>query len=199
MYQMPDLGGAVPDGDGDLIVGTLTLECTAPGDVTVDLSTVPGVATWTPINDDDVVPGSVLINQSIDIDNDGIINEEDNCLEVYNPKQEDVDEDGLGDVCDNCPRNYNPNQEDTDEDGRGDICDLCPASAIYGTDSAQTQLLRSLRDNVLSKSHEGRELIKLYYQWSPVIVSAMEADEEFKGELKEMVDELLPDIEVAVE
>ena len=69
--------------------------------------------------------------------------------------------------------------------------DPCPMSLIYGEHSAETQLLRSIRDNVLSKSQEGQELIKLYYQWSPFIVRAMEADEEFKQEVKEMVDEVL--------
>ena len=56
-------------------------------------------------------------------------------------------------------------------------------------------VLKKYRDNVLSKTQEGQELIKLYYQWSPVIVKAMEADEEFKQEIKELVDEVLPLIE----
>jgi len=68
----------------------------------------------------------------------------------------------------------------------------CPSLTIYGEQSAETQLLRYFRDNVLSQSHEGRELIKLYYQWSPVIVRAMEADDEFKEEVKEMIDGVLP-------
>ena len=71
----------------------------------------------------------------------------------------------------------------------------CLAQSIYGTDSAETKLLRSIRDNILSKSQEGRELIKLYYQWSPFIVRAMEAVEEFKEDIREMVDEILPLIE----
>jgi len=71
----------------------------------------------------------------------------------------------------------------------------CSMSLIYGEHSAETELLRSLRDNILSKTQEGQELIKLYYQWSPVIVRAMEADEEFKQEIKEMVDEVLEVIE----
>ena len=33
----------------------------------------------------------------------------------------------------------------------------------------------------------GQELIRLYYQWSPVIVKAMEDDEEYKEEAKEMI------------
>ena len=67
----------------------------------------------------------------------------------------------------------------------------CPIQTVYGNSSKQTQLLRYLRDNVLSKSHEGRELIKLYYLWSPAIVRAMEADEDFKEDIKEMVDGVL--------
>ena len=70
--------------------------------------------------------------------------------------------------------------------------DPCPIIQIYGEHSTETELLRSIRDNVFSKTQEGQELIKLYYQWSPVIVRAMEADEDFKQEVKEMVDEILP-------
>ena len=69
--------------------------------------------------------------------------------------------------------------------------DPCPIIQIYGEHSVETELLRSIRDNLLSKSQEGQELIKLYYQWSPIIVKAMEADEEFKQEVKEWVDEVL--------
>tara|TARA_B110000259_G_C13990741_1_gene392360 strand:- start:789 stop:1724 length:936 start_codon:yes stop_codon:yes gene_type:complete len=35
-----------------------------------------------------------------DRDNDGILNDADNCPDNYNPDQEDVDYDGIGDVCD---------------------------------------------------------------------------------------------------
>ena len=37
-----------------------------------------------------------------DIDNDGLSNEIDNCVEIFNPYQEDLDGDGFGDVCDEC-------------------------------------------------------------------------------------------------
>ena len=67
---------------------------------------------------------------------------------------------------------------------------------MYGSSSVKTKALRYLRDNVLSKTHEGRELIKLYYQWSPVIVRAMEGDEDFKEDVKAMVDEILGMVEV---
>ncbi len=35
----------------------------------------------------------------------------------------DTDEDGVIDDCDNCPNEYNPGQEDCDGDGIGDVCD----------------------------------------------------------------------------
>jgi hypothetical protein len=43
----------------------------------------------------------------------------------------------------------------------------------------------------MSQTPEGQELIKLYYQWSPTVVKAMEEDEGFREEVKEMIDEIL--------
>ena len=71
------------------------------------------------------------------------------------------------------------------------IAGLCPSESIYGERSEQTELLRYLRDNVLKQTPEGREIIRLYYQWSPVVVKAMEQDEKFKEEVKEMIDGVL--------
>ena len=68
---------------------------------------------------------------------------------------------------------------------------LCSALRIYEEDSEEVKLLRYIRDNVLSETPTGRELIKLYYQWSPVVVKAMEEDAELKAEMKELIDEVL--------
>jgi len=80
-----------------------------------------------------------------DWDNDGIVNDSDNCAMTQNPLQEDSDSDGAGDSCDicpgfndfadydgdyipdscdNCPIDYNPDQMDTDGDGIGDECEF---------------------------------------------------------------------------
>ena len=71
-----------------------------------------------------------------DIDGDGVVNEEDNCVYDLNADQEDTDEDDFGNACDpdddndtvldaddNCPFVANPDQADADEDGIGDECD----------------------------------------------------------------------------
>jgi hypothetical protein len=77
--------------------------------------------------------------------------------------------------------------------------DPCCIEEIYGENSEATEYLRYFRDNVLNKSPEGRELIKLYYQWSPVIVKAIKEDEAFKTQVKDMIDEILPMIENILE
>ena len=68
---------------------------------------------------------------------------------------------------------------------------LCPFKQIYGEYSEQIELLRYIRDDILNQTPEGQEIIRLYYQWSPVIVNVMEENEEFKDEVRELIDEVL--------
>ncbi len=70
----------------------------------------------------------------------------------------------------------------------------CPAThALQGHSREQDlSILRKFRDEVLSKTPAGREIIRLYYEWSPAIVKSMEEDEQFKAEVKEMICGALP-------
>jgi hypothetical protein len=68
---------------------------------------------------------------------------------------------------------------------------VCPSEQIYGEHSEETELLRHFRDNVLSNAPEGKEIIRLYYEWSPAIVRAMGADEAYKEEVRGMIDGVL--------
>ena len=77
-------------------------------------------------------------------------------------------------------------QATTSQDGGS-----CPSEEIYGEGSLEVTLLRGVRDNVLSQTPEGREIIKLYYQWSPVITMAIRHDKAFKAEIKELLDGML--------
>ncbi len=103
----------------------------------------------------------------------------------------DRDGDGVPDGEDNCPDVANPGQEDEDGDGLGDACDSCPIAQILGESSEETVLLRHFRDDVLSQTPVGQEIIRLYYELSPVIVRVMEEDEEFKEEAKKMIEGVL--------
>lgn len=64
-----------------------------------------------------------------DTDNDGVLDDVDNCPLVYNPDQDpgaclnDDDGDGVANDVDNCPQVANPLQEDSDGNGIGDACD----------------------------------------------------------------------------
>ena len=78
-------------------------------------------------------------------------------------------------------------------------CCTCAAEMAYKDNKESLTLLREFRDNILSQSPIGQEIIKLYYDMSPAIVQAMEEDEEFKKDVKEMIDEILPMIRGTVE
>ena len=59
----------------------------------------------------------------------------------------------------------------------------CLLEKLYGEDSEVIKSLRYFRDNVLDSTPAGREIIRLYYEWSPAIVKVMEEDKKFRGEM----------------
>ena len=111
------------------------------------------------------------------------------------------DENGNGMLNDEVRKTLQTNATDLGEAGFDDIYGFglvnaelatpCPINKIYGEDSKETEFLRYLRDNSLSRIPEGRELIKMYYTWSPAIVEIIEEDTGFKEEVKEIIDEVL--------
>jgi ABC-type amino acid transport substrate-binding protein len=71
----------------------------------------------------------------------------------------------------------------------------CVSEEIYGDHADETELLRKFRDDVLSKTPAGQEIISLYYQWSPIIVRAMRGNKSFTTKVQAIIDGILPLIE----
>jgi hypothetical protein len=61
------------------------------------------------------------------------------------------------------------------------------------------KLLRKFRDDVLSSTPEGKQLIDLYYKWSPLVIKTMVEDEEFEDEIRKMLGSILPRIKNSLE
>ena len=77
MLVVAGLGGATPDANGNLPVGTMQMQNLGPGaaDATVNFTTIPSVATWTPINDTDVNPGAIVIQEICNCTTDAACND----------------------------------------------------------------------------------------------------------------------------
>lgn len=76
-----------------------------------------------------IIAVSILLSGCFkDSDQDGIPDNQDNCVTSANADQADDDSDGVGNVCDNCPTATFlrfSEQRDSDGDGIGDVCDNC--------------------------------------------------------------------------
>src|SRR5437868_13141479 len=64
----------------------------------------------------------LYVPPDIDRDNDGRLDQQDNCPDIPNPDQSDYDHDGIGDACSEC---VNGGSDDVDHDGIPDGCDGC--------------------------------------------------------------------------
>ena len=75
----------------------------------------------------------------------------------------------------------------------------CAAEAIYGENAEETELLRKYRDNVLSKTPEGQEIIKTYYKFSPKVTMLLGQRPLLKNRAKTFIDGMLPGIRKKIE
>ena len=76
---------------------------------------------------------------------------------------------------------------------------ICLLEQVYGKHSEEAELLRHFRDRFLKHTPEGQKIIRLYYEWSPLIVKVLEVDEEFKEDVKKMFDDILGSIRKGME
>ena len=124
LMAVANLAGAVPDGDGDLIVGRVCLQCEGLGDGFVNITTIPGVATWTPVDDTTINANTtqpvLTIHQVCDCTTDAHCDDGNFC--------------NGAETCDApncmCEPGTNPCPTDTTCNEDTDTCDPIPATGI---------------------------------------------------------------------
>jgi hypothetical protein len=138
MMVVSSVAGVPGDGGGDIPIGGIAFQNIGPGDATVAFTTIPGVQTWSPLNDEDIVPGSLVISYVCDCTtdadcDDGIfcngveVCDEPNCLCL--PGTDPCDD---GDECTlDCDEDADAclticSDSDTDGDGIVNTSDNCP-------------------------------------------------------------------------
>ena len=178
----------------DLGTNTVTLTVTDVNGNVASATAVVTVAydfTTTGDNDLDGIPD----NCDDDDDNDGILDEDDNCPLFANPNQLDTDGDGIGDACDddddndgildgydNCPLVYNPGQEDRDNDGLGDLCD----TVEINVSQAITPNGDGINDTwiIYNIENHPNHVIRVYNRWGDEVMYAKNYQNDWDGRYK---------------
>ncbi len=125
-----------------------------------------------------------------DFDSDGVLNEADNCVLVFNSDQADNDGDGEGDLCDpdddndgvldeddNCVFTPNPDQADVNSNGIGDVCDdLIPNDVLTPNGDMINDTWTILNTNRFPDA-----IINVYNRWGNEVFGSTSYDNDWNG------------------
>jgi hypothetical protein len=70
---------------------------------------------------------------------------------------------------------------------------------LLGAEDPRLETLRRFRDEILSKTASGNKLIQLYYGYSDIIVEILTANPALKNHAKELLEQIIPQIEALVQ
>jgi hypothetical protein len=76
---------------------------------------------------------------------------------------------------------------------------LCPAVKLYGEGSAEVELLRRYRDEVLEQTAAGTVVVNLYYKLAPMAEIMMDNNPYLRQTAKRIIDKMLPVIKQIIE
>jgi hypothetical protein len=74
---------------------------------------------------------------------------------------------------------------------KGEVSSIKRSNLVEGT-CGRLLILRYVRDEVLKRTPEGREIVRMYYQLSPALVKALQEDRELQGHMKGIIDAVVP-------
>ena len=70
----------------------------------------------------------------------------------------------------------------------------CPVAEIFGTEPENVNLIRNLKDKILTSTREGEEYVRLFYEHSPEITAIMKHNPAIKEEAYALLQTLLTDV-----
>ena len=194
MVIVPQLGGAQPDGDGDLIIARVIFEYLDAGNAHITIRTVPETETWgpnPPWDDDEIEPSTLIISPgsspgsttSILTDTTSSSTPSSSTTSSSTPSSSTTSS------------TVHPSTTSMHSTSSTTVPSLlppvCVVEEIYGKDSEEVEVLRHFRDTILSKTQSGKEIIKFYYEWNPRVVNALKDDAKLKGNMRQMIDQIL--------
>ena len=184
MVIVPQLGGAQPDGDGDLIIARVIFEYLDAGNAHITIRTIPETATWgpnPPWDDDEIEPATLIISSGASPGSTTSIFTD--TTSSSTPSSSTTSSTML------------PSTTSMHSTSSTTVSSLlppiCVAEEIYGKDSEEVEVLRHFRDTTLSKTQSGKEITKLYYEWNLRVVNALKDDEKLKESVRQMIDQIL--------
>ena len=182
MVIVPQLGGAQPDGDGDLIIARVIFEYLDAGNAHITIRTIPETATWgpdPPWDDDEIEPTTLIISPG---------SSPGSTTSVFTDTTSTLSSSTTSSTMLPSTTSMHSTSSTTVSSL---LPPICVVEEIYGKDSEEVEVLRHFRDTILSKTQSGKEIIKLYYEWNPRVVNALKDDEKLKGNVRQMIDQIL--------
>ena len=194
----PKPGGGFPN--GDIILVKVTFHCEAEGDADITIKTIPSVGTIgspTKTYDPEIDPNTIILYQVENTESTTTTSEANTSSSITSSTSTSTTTTILTSTTSmpiSSSTTITPSSSTTTT-----VKGICVAERIYGENTKEVERFRHFRDNTLSKTLEGQEITRLYYEWSPAIVKAMEEGEEFIEEVKAIFDGVLPLIRTGFE
>ena len=185
LLKVIQFASAVPDADGDIIIAKVVVEYTAPGTAEIMVKTTTSSTLWGPADngwdDDEIEPATIILSSSsspgstttsIFIDT----------TSSSTPSTSTTPSTMLSSTT---------SIHSTSSTTSSSLLPICVVEEIYGEDSEKVEILRHFRDTTLNKTQSGKEIIKLYYEWNPRMIKALKEDKILRGQVMQMMDQVL--------